>query len=105
MAAEKEELDVEMLKNATIAHYLALVFGHNEVAKQVETLGEKLYHRARSEQYVKELHKLGQAFEVTQPEAVLLTLTAGRMAINLYPRDIELMRQAIRDYDEQNKKT
>lgn len=89
MAAKKKPT-AQAMKNAEIAHLLALVFGHNELAKKAESLGEKVYHRLASENYVKALHKLGHAFVVHQGEDAILEIKQGRATVNLYPRDIEV---------------
>lgn len=100
---QRKKPSAQAMKNAEIAHLLALVFGHNELAKKAESLGEKVYHRLASENYVKALHKLGRAFVVHQPEGKFLEIKQGRACVTLYPRDIELMRKAIAEYDAKEK--
>jgi hypothetical protein len=93
----------EQIKNAKVTHLLALILGHNELAKQAVSLGEKMYHRLACEQYAEAVRELDHKFVISESEPKLVTLGTERASVNLYPRDIELMRKAIAEYDAKEK--
>ena len=90
----------KQLKDAKLHDLLALMIGHNELAKQAKTLGEKVYHRMASKLAMEEGNKLGMSWTTTQHEETLVTVGTARSGVELYPRDIELMKKAIAEYEQ-----
>jgi hypothetical protein len=82
---------------------LALILGYNELAKNVERLGEKVYCRLLVGRLHEEYIANGGVLEIKEGEQVLVTLRENPPYINLYPRDIDLMRKAIAEHEAKTK--
>jgi len=85
-------------------HTLALIYGYNELAKVALTLGEKIYCSLIRGAYEGEYKKLGGKIEMQETEPSVITITHHMPHINLYARDIELMRKAVADFDAMKEK-
>jgi hypothetical protein len=83
---------------ARVLHQTALVFGYNELAKQVKLLGEKLYFRLAMQTAKEHLEELGGHIEITE-DVVVARLPGGPAFIKFYASDIELMREAVKKWD------
>lgn len=83
---------------AQILHQTALVFGYNELVKQVKLLGEKLYFRLALETAKERLEAFGGHIEVNE-DKVVATLPAGPLFIKFYEGDIEMMREVVKKWD------
>lgn len=83
---------------ARVLHQTALVFGYNELAKQVKLLGEKLYFRLAMQTAKEHLEELGGHIEITE-DVVVAKLPGGPAFIKFYASDIELMREAVKKWD------
>lgn len=93
------DLSPEVEANVTRWNLLALIYGYNELSKVAKSIGEKLYCRVIRREAVEEYRKLGGSIELKEGEASVVTLTHHIPHINLYPRDIELMREAVAEFD------
>lgn len=81
---------------------VAMCIGYNELAKQAKILGEKLYFRILRDQCEDELKALGGDV-IFEREASILTLPDWMPHINFTAKDIELMRTALKAFDEDSK--
>jgi len=95
---EPTEEEKQQRNQAQILHQTALVFGYNELVKQVTLLGEKLYFRLALETAKERLEQLGGHIEVNE-DRVVATLPAGPLFIKLYEHDIEMMREVVAKWD------
>ena len=77
----------------------AQVIGFNELAKQQETLGQKVFCRLARNSAEAELRKLGVQWEITQ-DKVVLTLKDHVPHIEFTDNDIELMRAEVARRDQ-----
>lgn len=92
----KEEQD--NLRGHRRWHAAALCYGYNEFVKQAETLGQKVYFRAHRDSAEQNFIKLGgTVFLVRDP--VILELPDQMPHVNFSEADIELMREAVREFD------
>jgi hypothetical protein len=88
--------------NASKISLLALVIGYNELAKQADVLGDKVWYRLAREDALKRLREAGGDLEVTPGDKVILTLQEYPVRVAFTTADIELMRKAVADYDEEH---
>lgn len=106
MAAKKKNQKTIAKKtkdNAKKIHLLAVVVGYNELAKQADVLGDKVWYRLAREDALKRLREAGGELEVTSSDKVVLTLREYPVRLAFTTADIELMRKAVAEYDEANK--
>lgn len=96
---ESEPLDPDMKRRGDQFGRLAMIIGYNELAKQVATLGEKIFCRLIVGRLHKEYVDNGGELDMTEREKVIVRLSERAPNILLYPRDIELMRKAIGEHD------
>jgi len=78
---------------------IALCFGYNELARKAKLLGEKVYFRFARDQAEVELMKLGGAINLERDPPVLI-LNEVMPHIQFTEKDIELMRETVKTYDE-----
>ena len=92
---KKQQRDVQRTS------WLATILGYNELAKTAPTLGEKIYYRLALGRARDRYIKLGGKLEMTKDEGdfVLVLDSETRPHINFKATDIELMRQAVAEYD------
>ena len=95
---EKPELSEEDIKGHKLFQTIALLFGYNELAKQTDVLGEKVYFRLIRQQYEEMLKEDGQEVEIIHDQTIL-TLNQKPPYVRFSEKDIELMREAVREYD------
>ncbi|MDA4132059.1 MAG: hypothetical protein OK454_02900 [Thaumarchaeota archaeon] len=95
---EPSEEEKQQRNQARILHQTALVFGYNEMVKQVTLLGEKLYFRLALETAKEKLEALGGHIEVNE-DTVVATMPGGPLFIKFYASDIEMMRAAVAKWD------
>jgi len=87
-------------ENAELWVMIASVHGFNELAMKATTLGERVFFRIARAQGEKRCADLGVKFDVSE-ENVVMTIQ-HRPDIHFYERDIELMRECVRNYDEEH---
>lgn len=87
------------LEHARRTAILARLVGYNEMAKSALTLGEKVWFRFAVQAAHRELLEAGGKLEITEGETPLMHIGERPPHINLYPRDIELMRAAVKAHD------
>jgi hypothetical protein len=104
-----EELDTkELVKEESVeSHYrwqlIALVYGFNTLAKEAKTLAEKVYFRMARDHAEDELKTKGVGVLANDSSRVLELPESGPPYIRFGERDIELMRETVRKYDEAHK--
>jgi hypothetical protein len=81
---------------------LALIFGYNELAKSSQTLGEKVYMRLARDAAEKQYRELGGELDRKAEDEVIVVLREAMPRVVFMKQDINLMREAIREYDESN---
>lgn len=79
-------------------HFIALCFGYNELAKKAKLLGQKVYFRFARDHAQDELVKLGGSIDITR-EPTILTIKECMPHINFSEKDIEMMRETVKEYD------
>lgn len=90
--------DEESAERDAKIHYLyALVIGYNEMAAQAETLGAKLYFRLARNQAVEMLEASGGKLEIKEDQT--LVVMPFSVHVNLYEKDIELIRVTLAVWD------
>lgn len=78
---------------------VAMVYGFNELANQAKTLGEKVFFRMARDTVEDALVEEG--FEVLKRDQTILQLPfPGPPFIRFTEKDIELMRETVKQYDE-----
>jgi len=79
---------------------LALIHGYNALIGKVETLGHRIGCRMGRDAAVKRYRELGGEIRIDESEKRIAFLGPIDVpSVNLYPRDIELMRKAIAQHD------
>lgn len=80
---------------------LAMVLGYNEMAKLAAGLGEKVYFRLMRDNALKIFVELGGNADVftTEPAVITIPVGEGMPHIVFRERDVELMREYVREYD------
>lgn len=102
--SEDEPVSFTSQQNAMTWVAAAQAIGFNEIAKQVSTLGEKIFARlARDEAYARFLELGGQPFIASEESPLVLTLTISNLQVRLHERDIDLMRAAVEEHDARKK--
>lgn len=92
------------LKRAAAWMELALVYGYNEIAKSMTTLGEKVYCRLARDDAERRATELGCKINRGDPCKVVLEMTTSPPWIIFHERDIEMMRAAVAKWDAENGK-
>jgi hypothetical protein len=87
------------LENARKWDALARCHGYNELAKKATTLGEKTFCRLARDHAEQEYAKLGGRIEINEDQTPVVILDEHIPHVRFYPRDIEMMREALRAYD------
>ncbi len=82
-----------------ISDLTAMMIGYNEMAKRAKSLGERLFSRLVRDKIAEELGKLGCPVEMKNDSETVVTLRSRPPHIFLYAKDIELMRQAVAEFD------
>lgn len=90
----------QQLQGSLQWHYLALVYGYNELARKAETLGSKVYCRIARDDAEKTLIENGYAMKLNRKEPVL-TLRHSLPYINFTEDDIALMRKFLEEQDKE----
>jgi hypothetical protein len=90
----------DQLSGALRWHALARVVGYNELAKDAQTLGEKVYLRLARDEARKDYERLGGEIQDTGPEPVIVVNTRPPFVV-MSDADIELMREAVAAHDAQ----
>jgi hypothetical protein len=98
----EEQVSEEQIERQRRWHFVALVYGYNELAFKAETLGEKAYFRMGRTTAEDELKALGVRLLGHDP-VVLQMPESGPPYIQFYEKDIELMREVVRKFDETKK--
>jgi hypothetical protein len=98
----KKTISKKTLDNAKRIHFLALVLGYNDLAKQATVLGDRVWYRLARENAVKQLCEAGGDIDIKY-DNVILTLYEYPVRLAFTAADIELMRKCIADFDEVNK--
>jgi hypothetical protein len=98
-AEPKEDL-VEMM---TRWRLIAMVFGFNELASRAEKLGEKVFFRMARNDTQEVLGKDHQVKFTGQNPVILELPDGGPPSLTFVESDIELMREAVRQYDERKR--
>jgi hypothetical protein len=98
--ADDEELTAEEKAGAERWTAVALCLGYNELAKQAENLGEKVYFRLLRDAAQERFIELGGK-TILSPEDPALTLEVGKgmPCVRFRPQDIELMRATVAAHD------
>jgi hypothetical protein len=78
----------------------ALLLGYNELAKGTEVLGEKILYRMLCMAAEKRYKKLGGKINRTETPVVLVLGPKNRPHVIFMEQDIEMMREAVRVFDE-----
>jgi hypothetical protein len=98
---KKEKVELENHKKWDL---LALIWGYNELAKMVETLGEKVYCRMARDFAEQEYIKLGGRLNKEKQDEVILIINGDTFPfIKFREKDIELMRKTVEEFDRKNK--
>jgi hypothetical protein len=84
-------------------HCLALIHGYNELAKASTVLGEKVWLRLARNQAEEMYLKLGGELKKTEDDVVLLIEPKRLPCIKFTVKDIELMRETVRQHDAKGK--
>ncbi len=84
------------LEGTTVA---ATVIGYNELARKAVTLGERVFYRMARDRFVEMFNAKHGTLTLTEDEAPVLTIHGQATTVAFYPRDIELMRKAVADFD------
>jgi len=87
-------------KDLVLWHFFAMMIGRNELAKQQDTLGGKTMCRLARDMAEKEYIKNGGDGQLAR-EPSILTLPGSVVPIIFTKADIELMRETVRKFDEE----
>lgn len=80
--------------------FIALVHGYNALALRAEDIGARMYFRMARDMAIDEALKMGTRITFSSPEETpIVEVGEPPYGVNLYPRDIELMRKAVADFD------
>jgi hypothetical protein len=90
--------DSEADQNAKRWDCLALLMGYNELAKDATTLGAKMYLRMGRDVAHKRYEELGGQIDITVTPPLVIVDTRPPW-VALTQRDVDLMREAVADYD------
>lgn len=98
-----EVVELTQLEEKQVAAIM-LVAGANAMAAQATTLGGKMFYRQMRELALKQAEDVGiTKKQLLLSEDVVLTLPGREPAIEFYEKDIDMMRECVRKYDEANK--
>lgn len=78
---------------------IAMVYGYNDLARQHDRLGDKVYFRIMRDMASAEMERLGGQPILQQDGKTILKLGTRPPFIEFTERDIELMRAAVAEYD------
>lgn len=79
---------------------VALLLGYNELAKRATVLGEKVYWRMMVNAIEEKLKAEGAKFDMLR-DPPMLVLSSHQPVIIFTEKDIEMMRETVRKYDEE----
>ena len=96
--SKKKTSSKQNLKNAKMHMAAALIYGYNEMAKNAQTLGEKVYLRMAREDATEKFRALGGEVNVEFKQTIL-TICGDPVFIKFTVDDIELMRRTVAEYD------
>jgi hypothetical protein len=99
MTTPDDDDESEDLKNARRWDAVALCLGYNELARTAKLLGENVYFRLARDVAQKRVETLGGMFDINEDQPIL-TLDSCMPHVRFAEKDIELMRQTVREYDE-----
>lgn len=99
MARTKKQ---QQIRDMQMWDALALVHGYNALAKQAPTFGEKTLCYLGLQHAEKRVEKLGGKITYDAAQTATITLDRRLPPIRLTPQNIELMRKAVKEYDEHN---
>lgn len=95
-----KRLDRAVLKAARAWDAIARMHGYNEMSKLAKTLGERTYCRMCCDAACEEARSLGAEITRTQVGGqVVFEIHEASPSIAFRESDIEMMREAIRDFD------
>lgn len=90
--------DEELQLNAQRTDLLASILGYNELAKEAESWGEKIYLRFARDKCVELYKELGGELDLSG-STPLIVVNTRFPCLALTREDVELMRKAIEEFD------